>query len=169
MAKTHLLQAVCTVALLAAAPAFAQTNTQMGTTGAGMGTTGAGGAPNSAMSHDMGPADSSGSGSHAAMMGKHHASMMHDSGAMHARNSDRSQDAAVDQLNDRSYQAAHQGQAFNGSGTSGSMMEQPNGAMGGQMGSQMGGPGGHSGNMNDMSGGSMSGGHGATTGSGGKL
>jgi hypothetical protein len=39
MAKTRLLGAICTVAMLAGAPAFAQTNTPTGDTGAG-------GAPN---------------------------------------------------------------------------------------------------------------------------
>lgn len=152
MTKTRLLQAVCTVALLAAAPAMAQTNTQTGTTGMG-------GSPNNATAHDMSPnatgtrAGSMGGGSmgtsdsQASMDdGSMRHSKMHRSGAMHANKGDRSQDAAVDDLNDRSYQAAHSGQAFNGGGMSSDTGARP-----------MGQPNG-SGSMNDMSGGSMSGG-----------
>jgi hypothetical protein len=39
---------------------------------------------------------------------------------MHGK-TDTSQDAAVDQLNNQSYRAAQQGQAFSGSGASGGM------------------------------------------------
>jgi hypothetical protein len=156
MAKTRLLQAVCTVAILAAAPAFAQTNMPTGDTAAG-------GAANNPTAHEampnstMAPADRMGSpngsmggmGSHAAMdnHSTHRTAMAHTPGAMHGR-SDASQDAAVDQLNEQSFQAARSGQAYNGGGSGG-----------------MTAPGG-SGSMNDMHGGSMPGG-GRTGGDGG--
>jgi hypothetical protein len=126
-----LLQAVCTVALLAAAPAFAlQTTTQPATTGAGN-------SVNAPVTHDQvppGPAAQSsmapaekmdGMGSHP----KHHSART-DHSNMHARN-DRTQDSAVDRLNDQSYQAAQRGQSFSASdsGSSGSMSPAPSGSM----------------------------------------
>jgi hypothetical protein len=145
MAKMGLLQAVCTVAVMAAVPAFAQTNTQPGDTGMGSS------ANNPSMhqnmqnnSGSMTPADRMGS-SDESMGGRsmHRADMGHH-GAMHGK-TDMSQDAMVDQLNEQSYQAARSGQAFNGSGSSSGSggMTMPNGN--------------GSGSMNDMSGGSMSG------------
>jgi hypothetical protein len=91
MAKARLLQAVCAVALLAAAPAFAQQSTTQ---------------PPAQPS--MAPADDTGSA------GSHHAAMREH--AMHAR-TDTSQDSAVDQLNDQSFQAAQRGQSFSASDT----------------------------------------------------
>jgi hypothetical protein len=131
MAKARLLQAVCTVALLAAAPAFAQqTTTQPATTGADN-------SVNAPVTHDqtpprptaqsnMAPAEKmEGMGSHS----MHHSAMSGPS-SMHARN-DRSQNSAVDQLNDQSYQAAQRGQSFSAadSGSSGSMSPAPSGSM----------------------------------------
>jgi hypothetical protein len=108
MANARLLQAVCTVAMLAAAPAIAQTDTAPASTGAGSSGT---------MSTH----------SHRSAMAGHSTKMMHGK-------SDSSQDAAVNQLNDQSYQAAQRGQAFGtsnmGSGgmTSGSMNGMPGGS-----------------------------------------
>jgi hypothetical protein len=143
MANTCLLQAVCTVAILAAVPAFAQTNMPTGDIAAG-------GAANNPTAHEampngnMAPADRMGSphgsmggtGSHAGMdrHSDHRAAMA----AMHGR-SEASPDAAVDQLNEQSYQAARSGQAFNGTGSG--TMTAPSGSR----------------SMNDMRGGSMSG------------
>jgi len=155
MAEARLLQAVCAVALLAAAPAFAQqTTTQPATTGAGNSVnapvmhdqTGAGriGAGTTAQSN-MAPAENmdrtgGGMGSHST----HHAAMSGRSG-MHAR-ADNSQNAAVDQLNEQSYQAAQRGQSFSGTdtGASGTMAPGSSGTM----------TPGSSGSMSDMSGGS---------------
>jgi len=94
MAKTYLLRAACTVAMLAASPVFAQSSTQAGDTG--------GAAPSS-----TGPAGVE-KPMHGTGMGKHH----HHAGMMHGSKSDSSQDAMVDRLNERSYQAAQQGQSF---------------------------------------------------------
>ena len=158
MAKARLLQAVCAVALLAAAPAFAQqTTTQPATTGADN-------SVNAPVMHDqavpgrttqsnMAPAeqmDQTGGG-----MGGHstrHASMSGHSG-MHAR-ADNSQNSAVDQLNEQSYQAAQRGQAFSASdsGSAGTMSPGSSGSM--SSGSSSGMSSGSSGSMNDMSGGS---------------
>jgi hypothetical protein len=134
MAKARLLQAVCTVAMLAAAPAFAQTDTQPGTTGAGnavnapaaddMSTSGATG------TSQMSPASKMGSSSGTAMNGQstHRSAMMgHSDHMMHGR-TDTSQDAAVDQLNDQSYRAAQQGQAFSASNTGAGGMTAPGGS-----------------------------------------
>jgi len=117
MTKTRMLQAVCTFAMLAAAPALAQTQNP------GSGMTGPNGQPNPAVqqsapnsSAGMAPADN---GSGASAPGDshvtHRSAMGHHTGMMHSR-ADRSQDAAVDNLNDQSYQAAQSGQTF-GSGT----------------------------------------------------
>lgn len=107
MTKARLLPAVCTVAMLAAAPAWAQTSPPSGDPNAPAGQTGS----------------SSGStGSHAA----HRSSTAHRGGATHSR-TDTSQDAAVDQLNDQSYQAARQGQAYNGAAPSSGGMTAPAG------------------------------------------
>jgi len=156
MANTRLLLTACTVALLGAAPAFAQTNTPTGDTGAG-------GAPNNPTAHEtmpnragnMAPADRMGSMSDHDSRATMDSHMSHRSTMAHPMNgkSDTSQEAAVDQLNEQSYQAARSGQAFNGSGSAGNSggMPAPRG----------------SGTMNDMSGGSMSG-HGSM-GSGGKM
>jgi hypothetical protein len=100
MAKIHLLQAVCAVALFGAVPAFAQTNPASG-------------------SHEAMPSDKMAKAEpvkaepekadHATA--KHEATEHH---AVHASKADTSQDAAVDTLNDKSYQAAQGGQAFTG-------------------------------------------------------
>ena len=142
MAKMRLLNVACTVAMLAAAPAFAQSNTETGSTGAG------GTAVNPTAHEAMsGSSDSmSGGRSHAGMGHSMHRHMGHNAVGMHDRTS---QDMSADQLNEKSYQAARTGQPFSSGGTMA--------------------PGG-SGGMNDMSGGSMSGGSmsggGATSNSG---
>jgi hypothetical protein len=141
MAKTRLLQAVCTVAMLAAVPALAQRPES--------GMTGPGGAPNPAAqqpapnaSSGMTPATQDGTGSSASAESHstHRSAMGHPTGSMHGR-SDRSQDAAVDRLNDQSYQAAQQGQSFGSGGSDAGpgAMSSPSG----------------SGSTNGMSGGSM--------------
>ncbi len=99
MANTRLLQAICTVAMLAAAPAIAQTDTAPASTGAG----------NSVNA----PTGSGSSGTMATH--SHHSAMAGHSGKMMHGRSDASQDAAVNQLNDQSYQAAQRGQAFGAS------------------------------------------------------
>ena len=121
MAKTRLLQAACTAALLAAVPALAQTNT-----------------PNSAAqpapaqpaptdNSNMAPAHPSHSASGEGHM-THRSAMSHSGGMMHGR-SDTSQNAAVDRLNEQSFQAAQQGQTFGGVGGSDSgTMTTPSGA-----------------------------------------
>jgi hypothetical protein len=145
MAKSGLLRAACTVALLAAAPAFAQTATQPADTGAGN-------MPNAPAAHDssgMSPGmkmgsstdgESSGTMSH---QSTHRSAMGGGHESMHSRN-DTSQNAAVERLNDQSFQAAQSGQAYTGSGTMGS------GGMGGSMGA--GSPGVMSGATGDGSG-----------------
>jgi hypothetical protein len=150
MAKARLLQTACAIALLAAAPAFAQqTITQPATTGADNSvnapvTHGSMTPNNEAAQSNMAPADQMGSSS---SMGSstHHAMGRRSSGSMHARR-DTSQNSAVDQLNEQSYQAAQRGQAFSASdsGSSGNMSSGGSSGMRG------------SGSMNDMSGGSMS-------------
>jgi hypothetical protein len=133
MAKARLLQAACTFAMLAAAPAFAQTDTQPGTTAGNaanapaadnMSTSGATG------TSPMSPASKMGSSSGSAMNGQstHRSAMMgHSDHMMHGR-TDTSQDAAVDQLNDQSYRAAQQGQAFSASNTGTGGMTAPGGS-----------------------------------------
>src|ERR1700712_1652363 len=144
MSKTRLLQAVCTVAFLAAMPAFAQSNIQPADTGVG-------GAPNNPTANEtmpnrsgsMAPADRMGAmGSHSGMdsHSTRHAAMDHRG---------RSADTSADQLNEQSYQAARSGQAYNGSG-------------GGMSSGSSGMSSGSSGSMNDMSGGSMSGSRGGS-------
>jgi hypothetical protein len=124
MAQAGLLGTVCTVALLAAAPAFAQTDTRPAQTGpdstvqdntvpnnrASMP-----GARDSTMSPGMradssGAADSSGSMDHHST---HRSATLRHEGAMRG-GSDSSQNAAVDRLNEQSFQAAQNGQSFTG-------------------------------------------------------
>lgn len=124
MLKTRLLQAVCAVAMLAAVPAFAQSNTE--NQAAPPADTGNTGAP-------------AAEGSHAT----HHSTRAHRTSAMHSGKTDSSQNAAVDRLNEQSYQAAQKGEAFGGGGSD-------------QGSSGMTKPGG-SGDMNTMPGGSTSG------------
>jgi hypothetical protein len=134
MAQARLLQTVCAVALLAAAPAFAQSNDQPASTGRNN-------SVNAPMSHDrtgstsMAPADRMGSPDDSSgmnMRSAHHADMSSHH-MMHSRN-DVSQSDAVSQLNDQSYQAAQRGEAFSGTNTMGSSMG--SGSMGsGSMGS----------------------------------
>jgi hypothetical protein len=149
MAKTGLLPAVCSIAILAASPAFAQTNMPTGDAPAG--------APNN-RTMPMTPADKMGA-SHGPMgeMGSHPEMDRHSGhrvamGAMHGR-SEASQNAAVDQLNEQSYQAARSGQAFNGVGsgavTAPSASGRMNDMQGGSM-SHMGGDGGGSGGGSGM-------------------
>jgi hypothetical protein len=104
MAKTRLLGAICTVAMLAGAPAFAQTNRPTGDTGAGGAPNNPTNAPTTAPAPNSYPATES------------HSTHRHS--AMRARN-DLSQDSAVNRLNDESYQAAQKGQAFTVGGSSG--------------------------------------------------
>src|SRR5690348_2272622 len=95
MEKARLLQAVCTVAVLAAAPAVAQTDT--------------------APASKMGSPDGSNSSSAMSTHSSHRSGMgSRSTGMMHSK-ADSAGDAAVDQLNDQSYQAAQRGEAFNAS------------------------------------------------------
>jgi len=140
MLKTRLLQAACTVALLAAAPAFAQTATPP----AGM-------AAGSASGQDTGPAKTSmpttmAPASKDTMHPMHHSAMNHSGHMMHAGKAGASHESTTDSLNDKSYQAAQNGQpASVGTDKSSTGMMKSGG----------------SGSMNDMSGGSMTG-NGAT-------
>lgn len=111
MTKTHLLQAVCAVAMLAATPALAQRPE------AGM--TNANGTPNPAAAH---PAPATGSNapandgadsmSMATPNGSSGSHYSHRPAMAHEQSGAMSQDAAVNRLNDESYHAAQQGQAF---------------------------------------------------------
>jgi hypothetical protein len=141
MLKTRLLQAVCTVAMLAAVPALAQTNTPPAGTGSSMPDQQS--MPNT--KNSMAPANKDGLGASAKddMHSTHRSAMSHPAHMMHSGKTDSSQNAAVDSLNEKSYQAAQNGQAAGG-GT------------GGNTSTGMAKPGG-TGSMNDMSGGSMTG------------
>jgi hypothetical protein len=122
MAKPRLLQTACAVALLAAAPAFAQTSTQPADTGPNNSVNAPVDHGMSAPASRMAPGDRMG-----AHMDSHMDSMSGHTGHRTAMNnhprsrSDRSQNAAVDQLNDQSYQAAQRGMSFGPSDMSGSM------------------------------------------------
>jgi hypothetical protein len=122
MAKTHLLQAVCAVAMLAAVPALAQPQQPVS------GMDNANGTPNPAAqrpasnnnSSAMTPADNAGSAGGSSSSASstpaethatHRSAMAHHTG-MTGRRSDTSQDAAVDQLNEQSYAAAQKGQPY---------------------------------------------------------
>jgi hypothetical protein len=121
MAKARLLQAVCTVAMLATAPAFAQTDTQPGRPGTGN-TMNSPEPDNGSMAGS--PTQSNRMSSGNAMSGQSmHRSAMAGHSRMMGGKSDTSQNATVDQLNEQSYRAAQQGQAFSASNMS------PNGSM----------------------------------------
>jgi hypothetical protein len=94
MARATLFQAACAAAMLAATPVFAQSNNPAGDSGAA----------NAPVSHDATP------GSHHMTGHMHHSA----TGDHHAKShmSESSGDAAVDRLNDQSYQAAQKGEAF---------------------------------------------------------
>jgi len=136
-------------AMLAAVPAFAQTNTPPAGTGNSMPDQQS--MPNNKSSmapankSSMAPANKDGLGASAKddMHSTHRSAMARPTHMMHSGKADTSQNAAVDSLNEKSFQAAQNGQAAGG-GTDGKastgMME----------------PGG-TGSMNDMSGGSMTG------------
>lgn len=111
MVRIRLFQAVCSVAILAAAPAFAQ----------------GGETPDSARAaQGMATPSDNGSAGNQTMSGTHHTRAR---SSMRAKN-DTSQDADVDQLNDKSYQAAQSGQAFSAgsAGTQSGGMSTSNGA-----------------------------------------
>lgn len=126
--------------MLAAVPAFAQSNTP--------GSMAPPGADNKA---GMAPTDNTGSGAPTAddSHATHRSARGHRSGAMQSGKSATSQDAAVDRLNEQSYQAAQKGEAFGGGGS--------DQGSSGQGSSGMTKPSG-SGNMGDMPGGPMPGG-----------
>jgi hypothetical protein len=172
MAKTRLLQTVCALAMLAAAPAFAQRPeagmtspngtpnpeanqpaSQSSHSSMAPANTGASSMNSGASSANMAPADKMGSANNATNKtgstaaadshSTHRSAMAHPTGMMRSRKTDESQNAAIDNLNDQSYQSAQKGEAFAGRGAdkaSGDMAK-PSG----------------SGSMNDMSGGSMTG------------
>ena len=127
MLKIRLLQAVCTVAMLGAVPAFAQSNTRAdsappaGQQAMPANTNTAG----SDSKTSMAPAGKDGLGMpghgqtmhHTMHHSMHRSAMTHRDRAMHGSKTDASQDPTVDQLNNQSYQAAQKGQAFTGSGS----------------------------------------------------
>lgn len=143
--------------ILAAFPALAQTNTQTGNAAGGTPTTAPspGQSSGSSMNQNpgMSPGSNMGSGMHASSQaqGTHQARAPHQ--AMRARGSDTSQNAAVDRLNEQSYQAAQQGQSFmpgspggssptssgdsTGMGQTGGGMSQPNSGPSGPSGGKM--------------------------------
>lgn len=149
MAKTRWLQAACAVTMLAAVPAFAQSNNPIGQTGANGsgspqvspgGTTPQGSNSYGTMAQDNANAGSGAQAQTGSQYGTqprmhHSASNAHSRHMMHSSRTDASQNASVDQLNDQSLQAARQGQAFNGptgAGMSGgSMSDMPGGSMSG--------------------------------------
>jgi len=94
MAKASLLKAACAAAMLVATPVLAQTTPAPANTSPA-------GAPNTPTTHEATP------GAHA----MHHSAMVNHH-AKHASQSATSQDAAVDRLNQQSYEAAQKGQAF---------------------------------------------------------
>ena len=173
MQKIRLLQAVCTVAMLAAVPAFAQSNmtpdaagnarmpdtadhqatpgkTSMSDSKDNMAPmnkatnkTSMAPANDGANKTSMAPAkDGLGVSAPEDSHATHRSTMAHSMGMKHGKTT-ASQDNAVNNLNDQSYQAAQKGEAFGGRGSdaASSDMAKPSG----------------SGSMNDMSGGSMSG------------
>jgi hypothetical protein len=164
MQKIRLLQTACAVAMLAAVPAFAQSNTPPAAAGnAGMPDTASHratpGSPSMSDSKDsMAPArksankmgmapgekDAQGGAADAESHSTHRSAMNHRTGMGRSGKSVETQNSAIDNLNDQSYAAAQKGEAFSGPGSS-------NGSDG------MNRPAG-SGQMNDMGGGSMSGG-----------
>jgi hypothetical protein len=163
MAKAGLFTAVCTVALLAAVPAFAQTGTQPGDTGPGNTVntpaahdqTGANGSTMSPAPNMGASADDQSSGAQSSGAMNHqstHRSAMTGRGVMRGRD-DTSQNAVVDRLNDQSFQAAQSGQTYGGSnmapggmGATGAMPgRSPMGSGGSPSGSSDGGGGGGSG------------------------
>lgn len=135
MVKTRLLPAVCTVAMLAAVPAFAQ-NSSTGVKGAP--NAGAQQPPSDAGNNNMAPAGSNNMApaGNAGSMGNSATGAMHSShrsamtrGSMHNKSAT-SQDAEVDRLNEQSYQAAQRGQAYsvNGASSGSGAMMAPNGS-----------------------------------------
>jgi hypothetical protein len=132
MRKTPLLQAICTVALLAAAPAFAQSTPPAPTDNSGNAP--GGGAPTAQETQP-----------------KHPSGTMHRRSAKRSGRTDTSQNEAVDRLNDQSYQASQRGETFSGGGADTGSAGTARPAAPSDMGNM---PGGSSGSMQ---GGSMSG------------
>lgn len=143
MIKTLVL-ATGIVTLFSAGAAFAQSNTQTGSTGAGGRVV--------APTHEMSPGSSSDkmggmeSKGHGGMSMSDRHAMHHDGMGSHPgmhRGKMNSQDTSADMLNQQSYQAAQKGEAFTGkspSTGSGGMMMSPSGSgKGGSMGSDSGG------------------------------
>lgn len=158
MLKIRLLQAVCTIAMLGAVPAFAQSSTP-GSTAAPAG--------QQAMPNDTNSSapssDKDGLGVSGHSHSMHRSAMTHRNRAMHSAKTDTSQDSTIDQLNDQSYQAAQKGQTFAGNGSdtgngSGGMSNMS--GSGGMSGSGPAGNGASGGGAANggMSGGGMSGG-----------
>ncbi len=112
LSQANLLRVACTVAMFAAVPAFAQTNTAPAATGADNKPA----TPNSATTSSAMPSDTTAkttmktpAPTHKMAMAPHH--------TMHMSKTDSSQDSAVDHLNDQSYQAAEKGMTFTAPGT----------------------------------------------------
>lgn len=140
MSKARFVQAVCTIAMLAAAPAFAQNASRMNTPSPNAQNSNPGMAPSDQSSGNTGTMGGTG---HPAMnspdMTTHQTGMAPKSRGAMRGTTDTSQNAAVDQLNDQSLAAARNGQAFSGTGSmsdmSGGTMgtDQPRAAPGGSM------------------------------------
>ena len=176
MLKIRLLQAVCTIAMLGAVPAFAQSNTQGSTAAPAAQQAMPGNTSTSASDSKTGAASSDKDGlgvsSHGHAM--HRSAMTHRDRAMHASSkTDTSQDSTIDQLNNQSYQAAQKGQGFAGNGSSadnGSSGMSGNMSGGGMSGNGSAGNGmsGSGAANGSMSGGGMSGSGAAGSGTGAK-
>ncbi|WP_428486872.1 hypothetical protein [Rhodopila sp.] len=133
MAKLRLLQAACTAAMLAAVPAYAQSTKPTGDAGGANAPAAQQSMPDTTTPNTTTPNSTMGqTGSQTPTPGhRMHKSAMESHRSMRSARTDTSQDSAVDRLNERSYQAAQQGQPFDASstsgGTSGSTM--PHGTM----------------------------------------
>jgi hypothetical protein len=120
MAKATLFKAACAAAMLAATPVLAQSNNPAGATGAGAAST-------TPPAHEATPSSAMSGHMHHSAMGEHH---------VKSHSSADSQDAAVNRLNDESYQAAQKGEAFDAGtpatpsgGTSGGAAPPPGGKL----------------------------------------
>ncbi|HEY1410496.1 MAG TPA: hypothetical protein VGF36_00065 [Rhodopila sp.] len=122
MLKIRLLQAVCTVAMLGAVPAFAQSNMpQSNMHGSAAAPAGQQAMPDNnkdSANGNTASSDKDGLGVPSHGPKSHRMAMSHRDRAMHSSSkTDTSQDSTIDQLNNQSYQAAQQGQTFAGNGS----------------------------------------------------
>jgi hypothetical protein len=110
MANTRLLKAVCTVAMLAATPVLAQSQTQPADTG-----------PGNSVNNPVADTGTTATGNRAngtsmSNHSAHRSTMTHSPRTMHGR-SDSAENDAVDRLNEQSLRAAHSGRDFQSGAT----------------------------------------------------